>query len=72
MIKYEAPKINITYFEDIVKTGGNGQVMHMNGSFVCRTAAQNLNAAAADPTIINSVATRTVRVQTILQFNDGS
>ena len=68
MIKYEAPKINITYFEDIVKTEGNGQVMLMNGS-VYRTAAQNLNAAAADPTIIKSVATRTARVQTILEFN---
>ena len=69
MIKYEAPKINITYFEDIVKTEGNGQVMLMNGS-VYRTAAQNLNAAAVDINAgINSVATRTVRVQTILQFN---
>lgn len=68
MIKYEAPKINITYFEDIVATESNGQAMLMNGSF--RTAAENLNAAAIDPKAnINSVATRTVRVQTILQFN---
>lgn len=70
MIKYEAPKINITYFEDIVKAE-NGQIMLTNGSN--RTAAQNLNAAAVDANfVINSVATRTVRVQTILQFNDGS
>lgn len=69
MIKYEAPEIEINYFEEIL-TGENG-IMTLNGS--TRTAAINLNEAAAIPAtaggVIGSVAARTVRVQTILQFN---
>lgn len=67
MIKYEAPKINITYFEDIVKTGPATRQNSDLSNLMCNTAANNLNIAADGP--LGSVATRTVRVQTILQFN---
>ena len=63
MIKYETPKIDITYFgsTDVIKASGE-QLDYTN-------AAYNMNNAALDPNgQINAAAARTVKVQTILEF----
>ena len=64
MVKYETPKIDITYFDGLIGTTNIAMVSEP------RTAAQNMNEAALMQNgPINAAAARTVRVQTILQFN---
>ncbi len=64
MIKYETPEMNITYFEDLISTGAQP----LNTSMYTN-AAYNMNTAALDPTgQIKASAARTVKVQTILEF----
>lgn len=67
MKTYTKPMININYFEDILtdNTLATPSVQYTN-------AAITMNHAAFSPTTaINAAAARTVRVQTILQFNNN-
>ncbi len=63
MIKYETPKLDIMYFDGLIKTG---DITTVSGD-PTRTAAQNMNDAAMG-NAINAAAARTVKVQTILQL----
>lgn len=66
MKTYTKPTININYFEDIL-TDNNTLIASRYTN-----AAITLNDAAFSPTTaINAAAARTVRVQTILQFNNN-
>lgn len=63
MKTYTKPMISINYFEDIFTTDNAVMVSYTN-------AAITMNHAAFNPiTTINAAAARTVRVQTILQFD---
>lgn len=65
MVKYDTPNIEITYFDELIGMTNTAMV-----SDPTRTAAQNMNEAAfMQNSPINAAAARTVRVQTILQFN---
>lgn len=65
MKNYTKPIININYFEDILTTDNT-----LNSSVQYTNAAITMNDAAFT-TQINAAAARTVRVQTILQFNNN-
>ena len=65
MIRYEAPKMEITYFVGAI---GTTDAVTLSDPTTYTNAALNMNNAAFDETI-NAAAARTVKVQTILKFN---
>ncbi len=63
MKTYTKPTININYFEDILTTDPSIQTLYTNAAITMNDAVTTNK--------INAAAARTVRVQTILQFNNN-
>lgn len=63
MKTYTKPTISINYFEDIITTDPSNPTAYTNAAITMNNAVTTGQ--------INAAAARTVRVQTILQFNNN-